>query len=232
MEQKGTNGGGFGLPNPLRQLLYHISKDDSLVDFPPAVQRAENSVPDCDRHPGRLFWVDDWDQKLQQLSMPVDPAVTHRVSVLGVYLVHKSSLMVALHPVGQPGSSSRESVGVAPQVRGPELRAISDRPSNMFGRSGCNISRTSCSLFSAHGRSSSPSHLIRAKSCLSSSKWIGFSGMFGVTFRREIVLVYGGAILLLGLPDTECYTRKPSLGKLKSHYSAKLSRKGAENTCN
>ena len=127
MEQKGTNGGGFGLPNPLRQPLYHIPKDDSPVDFPPAVQRAENRVSDCNRHPGRLVRVDDWNQKLQQSSIPVDSAVTHGIPVLGVYLVHKSSLMVALHPVGQPGSSSRESVGIAPQVRGPQLGAISDR---------------------------------------------------------------------------------------------------------
>ena len=87
-------------------------------------------------------------------------------------------------------------------------------PSNMFGRSGCSNSRTICSLFSAHGRSSSPLHLIHAKSCLSSSKWIGFSGMLGVTFRREITLACGGAILLFGLPDLEYYARKPSLGKL------------------
>ena len=104
--------------------------------------------------------------------------------------------------------------------------------SNMFGRSGSNNSRTNCSLFSVHGRSSSPLHLIRAKSCLSSSKWIGFSGMLGVTFRRKITLVYGGAILLLGLPDTVFYIRKPSLGKLQSHFSAKFSRKGAGNACN
>ena len=102
--------------------------------------------------------------------------------------------------------------------------------SNIFGRSGSNISRTNCSLFRVHGRSSNPSHLIRAKSCLSSSKWIGFSGMLGVTFRKEIAL--GGAILLLGLPDTECYTRKPSLGKLQPHFSAKLSRKVVGNACN
>ena len=94
--------------------------------------------------------------------------------------------------------------------------------SNIFGRSNCNNSRTNCSLFRVHGRSSNPLHLIRAKSCLSSSKWIGFSRMLGVTFQREIAL--GGAILLLGLPDTECYTRKPSLGKLQPHFSAKLSR--------
>ena len=99
-------------------------------------------------------------------------------------------------------------------------------PSNMFGRSGFNNSRTSCSLFSAHGRSSSPSHLIRAKSCLSSSKWIGFSGMLGVTFRSEIALVCGGAISMIGSTYSEPYTRKPSLGKLHSHFSAKLSRKG------
>ena len=93
--------------------------------------------------------------------------------------------------------------------------------SNIFGRSDSSNSQTNCSLFRVHGRSSNPSHLIRAKSCLSSSKWIGFSGMLGVTFRREIAL--GGAILLLGLPDTECYTRKPLLGKLQPHFSAKLS---------
>ena len=100
-------------------------------------------------------------------------------------------------------------------------------PSNMFGRSGCNNSRTSCSLFSAHRRSSSPSHLIRAKSCLSSSKWIGFSGMLGVTFRSEIALVCGGAISMIGSTYLEPYTQKPSLRKLHSHFSAKLSRKGA-----
>ena len=127
MEQKGTNGGGFGLPNPLCQPLYHIPEDDSPVDFPPSVQRAKNCVSDCNCHPGRLVRVDDWNQKLQQSSILVDSAVTHGIPVLGVYLVHKSSLMVALHPVGQPGSSSRESVGVAPQVRGLQLGAISDR---------------------------------------------------------------------------------------------------------
>ena len=99
-------------------------------------------------------------------------------------------------------------------------------PSNMFSRFGCNNSRTSCSLFSAHGRSSSPSHFIRAKSCLSSSKWIGFSGMLGVTFRSEIALVCGGAISMIGSTYLEPYTQKPSLGKLHSHFSAKLSRKG------
>ena len=102
--------------------------------------------------------------------------------------------------------------------------------SNIFGRSDSNNSRTNYSLFRVHGQSSNPLHLIRAKSYLSFSKWIGFSGMLGVTFRREIAL--GSAILLLGLPDTECYTRKPSLGKLQSHFSAKLSRKGAGNACN
>ena len=100
MEQKGTNGGGFGLPNPLRQPLYHIPEDDSPIDFPPAVQRAKNRVSDCNRHPDRLVRVDDWDQKLQQSSMLVDPAVAYGVTVLGVHLMHKSSFMVALHPVG------------------------------------------------------------------------------------------------------------------------------------
>ena len=82
-------------------------------------------------------------------------------------------------------------------------------PSKMFGRSGCTISRTSCSLFSAHGRSSSPSHLICAKSCLSSSRWIGFSGMLGVTFRSEITLICGGAI-------SDRLTRNPTLESLHS----------------
>ena len=100
-------------------------------------------------------------------------------------------------------------------------------PLNMFGRSGCSNSLTSCSLFSAHGRFNSPSHLIRAKSCLSSSKWIGFSGMLGVTFRSEIALVCGGTILVIGPTYTELYTRKPSLGILHSHFSSKLSREGA-----
>ena len=100
-------------------------------------------------------------------------------------------------------------------------------PSNMFGRSGCSNSLTSCSLFSAHGRFSSPSHLIRAKSCLSSSKWIGLSGMLGVTFRSEIALVYGGTISVIGSTYTEPYTWKPSLGILHLHLSSKLSRGGA-----
>ena len=164
--------------------------------------------------------------------MPVDPAVAHGVTVLGVHLVHKPSFMVALHPVEQPGSSSRKSVCVAPQVCGPELGRSRIVPSNMFGRSGCNNSRTSCSLFNAHGRSSSPSHLIHARSCLSSSKWIGFSGMLSVTFRSEIALVYGGAISMIGSTYSESYTRKPSLGKLHSHFSAKLSRKGARSARN
>ena len=86
----------------------------------------------------------------------------------------------------------------------------------MFGRSGCTISRTSCSLFSAHGHSSSPSHLIIAKSCLSSSRCIGFSGMLGVTFRSEITLACGGAISVIGMLDAEIYTRKPSHGILHS----------------
>ena len=116
--------------------------------------------------------------------------------------------------------------GFAVQSCGQSLTVVS----NMFGRSGSNNSRTNCSLFRVHGRSSNRSHLIRAKSCSSSSKWIRFSEMLGVTFRREIAL--GGTILLLGLPDTECYTRKPSLGKLQSYFSAKLSRKGAGNACN
>ena len=97
---------------------------------------------------------------------------------------------------------------------------------NMFGHSGCSNSLTSCSFFSAHGRFSSPSHLIRAKSCLSSSKWIGFSGMLSVTFRSEIALVCGGAISVIGSTYTEPYTRKPSLGILHSHFSSKLSREG------
>ena len=105
-------------------------------------------------------------------------------------------------------------------------------PSNMFGRSGCSNSLTSCSLFSAHGRFSSPSHLIRAKSCLSSSKWIGFSGMLGITFRSEIALVYGGAISVIGSTYTELYTRKPLLGILHSHFSSKLSREGAGSALN
>ena len=100
-------------------------------------------------------------------------------------------------------------------------------PLNMFGRSGCSNSLTSCSLFSAHGRFSSPSHLIRAKSCFNSSKRIGFSGMLGVTFRSEIALVCGGAISVIGSTYTESYTRKSSLGILHSHFSSKLSRKGA-----
>ena len=99
--------------------------------------------------------------------------------------------------------------------------------SNMFGRSGCSNSLTSCSLFSAHGRFSTSSYLIRAKSCLSSFKWIGFSGMLGVTFRSEIALVCGGAISVIRSTYTEPYTRKPSLGILHSHFSSKLSREGA-----
>ena len=91
-------------------------------------------------------------------------------------------------------------------------------PLNMFGRSSCSNSLTSCSLFSAHGRFSSPSHLIHARSCLSSSKWIGFSGMLGVTFRSEIALVCGGAISVIGSTYTEPYTRKPSLEILHSHF--------------
>ena len=105
-------------------------------------------------------------------------------------------------------------------------------PSKMFGRSGCNNSRTSCSLFSAHGRSSSPSHLIRAKSCLSSSKWIGFSGMLGVTFRREIAFACVGAIFVIEMLDaevlhSETFTQKPIHGILHSLY-----RKGAGSACN
>ena len=105
-------------------------------------------------------------------------------------------------------------------------------PSNMFGRFGCSNSLTSCSLFSAHGRFSSPSHLIRAKSCLSSSKWIGFSGMLGVTFRSEIALVCGGTISVIGSTYTEPYTRKPSLGILHLHFSSKLSREGSRSALN
>ena len=64
----------------------------------------------------------------------------------------------------------------------------------MFGRSGSNNSHTSSSLFSAHGHSNSPTHFICTRSCLSSSRWIGFSGMLGVTFWSEIDRVCGGAI--------------------------------------
>ena len=102
----------------------------------------------------------------------------------------------------------------------------------MFGRSGSNNSQTSCSLFRAHGRSSSPSHLICAKSYLSSSKWIGFSRMLSVTFRSEIALVYRGAISVIGSTYTEPYTRKPSLGILHSLFSAKLYREGARSARN
>ena len=100
MEQKGVDGGGFGLPNPLRQPLHHIPEDDSPVDFPSAVQRAEDRVSDRNRHPGRLVRVNDRDQKLQQSSVAVDPAVAHRITVLGVHLMHEPPFMVALHPVG------------------------------------------------------------------------------------------------------------------------------------
>ena len=100
-------------------------------------------------------------------------------------------------------------------------------PSNMFGCSGCSNSLTYCSPFSAHGRFNSPTHFTRTKSCLSSSKWIGFSGMLGVTFRSEIALVYGGAILVIRSTYTEPYTQKPSLRILHSHFSSKLSREGA-----
>ena len=127
MEEEWANGGGFGFPNPLCQPLHHIPEDESPVYFPSAVQCAENGVADCDRHPSRLIRVDDRNHELQQSSMPVDLAVAHRVSVLGVHLVHKPSFVVALHPVGQPGSSSRKSVHVAPQACGSELGAISDR---------------------------------------------------------------------------------------------------------
>ena len=109
--------------------------------------------------------------------------------------------------------------------------------SKMFGRSGCNNSRTSCSLFSAHGRSSSPSHLIHAKSCLSSSKWIGFSERLGITFRREIALACVGAIFVFRMLDmevlhSETFTRKPIHGILHSLCSANLYREGAGSACN
>ena len=127
MEQKGANGGGFGLSNPLCQPLHHIPEDHSPVDFPPAVQRAEDCVADCNCHPGRLVHVGDRNQKLQQSSMPVDPVVAQEVSVLGIHLMHKPPFMVALRPVGQPGPSPRKSIRLPPQIRRPELWSIPNR---------------------------------------------------------------------------------------------------------
>ena len=110
-------------------------------------------------------------------------------------------------------------------------------PSKMFGHSSGNNSRTSCSLFTAHGQSSSPSHLIRAKSCLSSSKWIRFSRMLGVRFRREIALACVGAIFVIEMLDaevlhSETFTRKPIHGILHSLCRANLYREGAGSACN
>ena len=124
MEQKGANGGGFGLSNPLCQPLHEIPEDHSPVNFPPAVQSAEDRVADCNRHPGRLVRVEDRNHKLQQSPMSVDPAVAHRVSILGVHLMHEPPFMVARRPVGQPGPSPRKSIRLPPQIRRPELWSI------------------------------------------------------------------------------------------------------------
>ena len=126
MEQKGANGGGFGFPNPLRQMLRHVPEDDSPVDLPSSVQCSEDGISDRDHHLGWLVRVDDWNQKLEEPSLPVVPAVAHGIPVLRVDLMHKSSLVVALYPVGQPGTSSREVVSIVPEVCSPELWVISD----------------------------------------------------------------------------------------------------------
>ena len=126
MKQKWANGGGFGFPNPLCQPLRHVPEDNSPVDFPSTVQCAEDSVSDRDRHLGWLVRVDDWNQEFEKPLLPVIPAVAHGIPVLGVDLMHKPPFVVALHPVGQTGTSSREVVSIAPQVCRPELGAISD----------------------------------------------------------------------------------------------------------
>ena len=56
--------------------------------------------------------------------------------------------------------------------------------------------------------------------------------MLGVTFRSEITLACGGAILVIGMLDAETYTWKPSLGILHSLFSAKLYREGARSAYN
>ena len=174
--------------------MRQIAEDNPLVHLSAPVQRSEDRIPDRNRHPGRLVRVDDQDLELQKPSLRVVLAVSHRILVLGVYLVQVASLVVALHLVGQPRTSlgklyvSRHSSVVHSWDRS---RIIS---SKMLGRSSCTISRTNSSLFSAHGRSSNLAHLICTKSCLSSSNSIGFSGMLGITFRKEIVRVCGGSI--------------------------------------
>ena len=70
--------------------------------------------------------MDDQNQKFKKPSLPVVPSVAHGIPVLGVDLMHKPSFVVALHSVGQTGTSSRKVVSIVPQVCRPELGAISD----------------------------------------------------------------------------------------------------------
>ena len=68
------------------------------------------------------------------------------------------------------------------------------------------------SLFSVHGHSSNPVHLISFRSSFSSVSSKGFSGMVGVTVRRDTCArIYGGAIELAGLLNSESFTRKLQL---------------------
>ena len=133
MEEKRANGGGFGFPNPLCQPLRHVSEDDTPIDLPASIQHSKDCVSDRDRHPGWLVRVDDRDQKLEESSLPVVQTIAHGIPILGVDLVHEAPFVVALHPVGQLGTSSQKVVGVAPQVRGPKLWAIPDRSVKNIG---------------------------------------------------------------------------------------------------
>ena len=107
-------------------MLHHVLEDNTPIDFLASVQRSEDGVSDHDHHSGWLVRVDDWNQKFEKPLLSVVPAVAHGIPVLGVDLMHKSSFMVALHSVGQPGTPSREVVCVAPKIRSPELWAIPD----------------------------------------------------------------------------------------------------------
>ena len=126
VEEKRANGGGFGFPNPLCQSLHHVPEDDTPVDLPASVQRAEEGVSNRDRHPGWLVRVDDRNQKLEKSSLPIVPTVTHGIPILGVDLVPETPFVVALHPVRQSGILSWEVVRIAPKIRSPKLWAIPD----------------------------------------------------------------------------------------------------------
>ena len=127
MEEKQANGSGFGFPNPLCQSLRHVLEDNTPVDLPASVQRAEEGVSDCDRHLGWLVRVDDRNQKLEKSSLPVVPTVAHGIPVCGVDLVPETPFVVAVHPVRQSGTPSWEVVRIQrSRTDPPHSRAVGD----------------------------------------------------------------------------------------------------------